>query len=67
MRDYTRSAPRMDEGYAVLTNGNSWWVYDSAKGGRFADKRFAVIDILERDAAESARELDEHLGRHHWL
>ena len=67
LRHYARSARQIKKGYAVLTNGNSWWVYDLTKGGRFTDTRFPVIDILEGDVAESARSLDEHLGRHQWL
>ena len=64
LRDYVQSSPRIQQGYAVLTNGNCWWIYDLAKGGRFTDKRFPVIDILEGEVVESARLLDEYLGRH---
>ena len=67
LRGYVQSSPCIQEGYAVLTNGNSWWVYDLTKGGRFTDKRFPVVDILEGEVADSARLLDEHLGRHQWL
>jgi hypothetical protein len=67
LRQYVRSAPQIKEGYGVLTNGCCWWIYDLSKAGRFTDTRFEVIDILHGQVDDTAKRLDEHLGRPHGL
>ena len=38
LRSYTSTSPRMLEGFAVLSNGNEWRIYDVSRRGRFVGK-----------------------------
>ena len=66
LRGYAGARPRMEEGVAVLTNGRAWWLYDVSKAGRFDDKLICKIDIVEGNRPESARLLNEWLGKSQW-
>lgn len=63
LRSYASTSPRMQEGFAVLTNGNEWRIYDVSRSGRFAKKEVGRVHILTGDVRVSARVLDQRLGR----
>ena len=63
LRSYASASPRMYEGFAVLTNGNEWRIYDVSRSGRFAKKEVERVDILTDDVRGSARVLNRLLGR----
>ena len=56
----------LPSGYAVLTNGDVWCVYNLRKGGDFPDKLVCEISILEGNLQTTARTLHEWLGVHRW-
>lgn len=63
LRSYASTSPRMQEGVAVLTNGNEWRIYDVSRRGRFAGKEVERVDILTGSRRASAQMLNQWLGR----
>ena len=63
LRSYASTSPRIQEGFAVLTNGNEWRIYDVSIRGRFAGKEAERVDILAGDLRPSAQALNRWLGR----
>ena len=60
-------AEGMKRGYAVLTNGIDWKVWDLSKRGNFQSKLVLELNILEDSPRECATELNRLLRRplHH--
>lgn len=48
---------------AVLTDGATWHVYLPAMQGTYDERRVYLLDLLERQPAESAKQLERYLGR----
>lgn len=48
---------------AVLTDGATWHVYLPAMQGSYDERRVYLLDLAERDPAESAARLERYLGR----
>ena len=63
LRSYASTSPRMQEGFAVLTNGDEWRIYDVSRSGRFPSKEVERVNILTGDVRSSAEVLDQRLGR----
>jgi predicted type IV restriction endonuclease len=56
----------LPSGYAVLTNGDVWRVYNLRKHGDFPDKSVCEVSILSDAIQTTARTLHELLGAHKW-
>lgn len=55
------------QGYAILTDGEIWLIYDLKKRGRFQNKLIAEIDLTEDSVASSAKTFNQLLRRNlHW-
>ncbi|MYC37692.1 MAG: hypothetical protein F4X66_12405 [Chloroflexi bacterium] len=55
------------QGYAILTNGDVWMIYDLKKRGRFQNKLIVEIELTEEPVASSAKTLNQLLRRNlHW-
>ncbi len=52
-----------NKGYAVLTNGNMWKVWDLSKRGRFENKLIADLLLEEEPVRKSAQFLNSTLRR----
>ena len=63
---YIAAEPPMECGLAVLTNRGDWQLYDIRKGGQFADKLVATVDITAGSVAGGAQVLHEWLSRERW-
>ena len=62
LRSYASASPRMDEGFAVLTNGDEWRIYNLSHRGSFGGKLVVEpVNILTAAPGDSAGVL------HHWL
>ncbi len=48
---------------AVLTDGATWHVYLPAMQGNYDERRVYLLDLLERQPAESAKQLERYLSR----
>ena len=63
---------RLKAGYAILTNGDEWWIYDLEKYGlgngvsEFADSMTAETSILTADAKEAAEVLSFIQSKRKW-
>ena len=49
--------------FAVLTDGATWHFYVPSLQGSYDDRRVYLLDLLERDPAESAERLTRYLAR----
>ena len=56
----------LPSGYAVLTNGDVWCVYNLRKRGDFGGKLVREVSLLEGNLQETARTLHDWLGAHRW-
>lgn len=56
----------LPSGYAVLTNGDVWRVYNLRKRGDFADKSVCEVSVVSDAIQATARTLHEWLGVHRW-
>ena len=55
------------KGYLVLTDGETWQIYDLGKRGRFQNKLVEHLSIGESSAASIAKTLNQALRRNlHW-
>ena len=63
LRKYTSSSPRMGQGVAVLTDGNTWLLYDLSKRGAFRAKRVDQLEILCDSLDVIVTILDQWVGR----
>ncbi len=63
LRDYARGFNR---GIGVLTDGESWNLYDLEKTGRIDRKRFAYVDVDEGNLRDAARTLHQWLRKERW-
>ncbi len=63
---YAHCAPRMYKGFAVLTNGRHWLLYDMSKRARFGRKLVAIVDIEQHRQRDAAGELHQWLNRERW-
>ena len=58
---------KMNDGYAVLTNGDDWWIYDlvqyelGTKSNNFADALIWDVSILF-DPTEKVKDVLKHIG-----
>ena len=53
----------VNKGYAVLTNGDTWKIWDLRKRGAFDKKLIAEIDIEEGTIGNAAKALNQTLRR----
>ena len=63
LEKYANARPRMRGGYAVLTDGNYWRIYDPAGRSAFANRTPTSVSVLGTSLDESSRTLYEHLAR----
>ena len=56
----------LPSGYAVLTNGDVWRVYNLRKRGDFADKSVCEVSVFSDAIQATARTLHDCLGAHRW-
>ena len=56
----------LPSGYAVLTNGDVWRVYNLRKHGDFSDKSVCEVSVLSDAIQSTARTLHDCLGAHRW-
>ena len=63
LEKYATVRPRMRGGYAVLTDGNYWRIYDPAGRSAFANRTPTSVSVLGTSLDESSRTLYEHLAR----
>ena len=55
------------KGYAILTNGNLWMIYDLSKRGRFQNKLIEEVELADGSDAANAKKLNQLLRRNlHW-
>ena len=60
---YAKARPRMRGGYAVLTDGNYWRIYDPAGRSAFENRAPTSVSVLRTSLDESSRTLHEHLAK----
>ncbi len=48
---------------AVLTNGVSWWFYRPLEEGRWEDRKFYTIDLLDQDVEDAAGMFEKLLSK----
>ena len=63
LEKYAKARPRMREGYAVLTDGNRWRIYDPPGRRRFVNMEPTEISVLTTSLDKSSRTLHEHLAK----
>ena len=67
LRRYVNTKPQIEAGYAVLTDGKVWKIYNLGCRGRFASKLMEpVLDVVNDDLEYCAERLHSKLGRHNW-
>lgn len=50
---------------AILSNGVSWWFYLPQTGGRWKERKFYAIDMMQQDTGEIAAKFMQLLSRNH--
>lgn len=60
---YTKARPRMTEGYAVLTNGAEWRIFDPIGRRRLANRQIAVRNVVADNIDQAAQTLVQHLAK----
>ena len=63
LEKYAWARPRMRRGYAVLTDGNHWRIYDPTGRSAFVNRTPISVSLLEMVIDESSRTLHEHLAK----
>ena len=63
LEKYAKACPRMRGGYAVLTDGNYWRIYDPAGRSAFANRTPTSVSMFGTSLDESSRTLYEHLAK----
>ena len=66
LRSYVNVSPRVQNGYAVLTNGRHWNLYNLSWRGRFSDKLEFCRDLISGNRQEHAKVLIDCLGIQNW-
>ena len=66
LRGYVNVAPRINEGYAVLTNGKVWQLYNLSCRGSFTSKSEHTLDVEHGNRRNHAGTLLDCLGAHKW-
>lgn len=66
LRGYVNVAPRIDEGYAVLTNGKVWKLYNLSWRGRFTSKCEYILDVAHGNHRNHAKTLFDCLRKERW-
>ena len=60
---YIKARPRMTEGYAVLTNGAEWRIFDPIGRRRLVNLQIAVRDVVADNIDQAAQTLVQHLAK----
>ena len=67
LQRYVNTKPQIKAGYAVLTDGKVWKIYDLGERGKFPTKLIKPsLDIINDDLGYCAKQLYSKLGKHIW-